>query len=542
MKKAFTLVELIAVITILALITVLGITFLLNNVNNSEIKISESMEKVIFTANELNMSDEKQYPIKNGNVYCTQIKTLIDNNLLDEELKDPLTNEYIDELIYIKTEIKENLYINSLQNECTEIRSYIDLTLNGAEPELVTGMIAVDILEDKKVVTVDLNSKWYDYANKDWANVVLVTDATRSKYQNSSPGTEVLKQDILAYYVWVPRYEYQNELDISSQQINFVNKYSTKNTSNVLGEWNTPTAFTLNNQEVNGFWTAKYDISSTQVDNTEVKGTDSFNCTTTDCDFINTMRIIENDNPVINREDTNINTAINNMNNSTNSFGLSNDSQSLLLTDQLEAIKILTNTVYASNESIITTEIPFARTKESNTDNVSGIYDLNLTNFLDKSEIIYNSDNDKINSFDFMNNNLVLEEELPVSGVTILGGNYYPPNANKLGLVNGVFYQSISGQVMAISTDGSDITHRIIDSSSLSLFCIVGSVDAITGEYTILYSCEEKDILYLSYNNPQVLELKILVQNVFGNEDRISMLFEIHGAYNQTVRNVIYAN
>ena len=50
---------------------------------------------------------------------------------------------------------------------------------------------------------------WYDYTNKKWANAILVTETNRATYQSATAGTEINDLDILAYYVWIPRYKYK---------------------------------------------------------------------------------------------------------------------------------------------------------------------------------------------------------------------------------------------------------------------------------------------------------------------------------------------
>ncbi len=76
-------------------------------------------------------------------------------------------------------------------------------------PELDTGMIPVVIANDGTVTTVSKDdSNWYDYSSKKWANVVLVNSSSRSNYLNTT-GVTIPEDNILAYYVWIPRYKYK---------------------------------------------------------------------------------------------------------------------------------------------------------------------------------------------------------------------------------------------------------------------------------------------------------------------------------------------
>ena len=48
---------------------------------------------------------------------------------------------------------------------------------------------------------------WYDYGDKQWANAVTVQNP--SKYTNAATGTEVDNNDVLGYWVYIPRYAYE---------------------------------------------------------------------------------------------------------------------------------------------------------------------------------------------------------------------------------------------------------------------------------------------------------------------------------------------
>lgn len=78
-----------------------------------------------------------------------------------------------------------------------------------SKPDIKDGMIPVVISSNGITSTVSENdASWYNYNNQEWANMVLVSDSSRSTYQNTS-GVVVSEDDILAYYVWIPRYKYR---------------------------------------------------------------------------------------------------------------------------------------------------------------------------------------------------------------------------------------------------------------------------------------------------------------------------------------------
>lgn len=86
---------------------------------------------------------------------------------------------------------------------------------SGANPPILAdGMIPIyydtDELSWAKADETNLSSAyyWYDYLEQRWANVALVKEGTRSKYQLAEPGTLINSNDIIGMYVWIPCYEY----------------------------------------------------------------------------------------------------------------------------------------------------------------------------------------------------------------------------------------------------------------------------------------------------------------------------------------------
>ena len=130
-------------------------------------------------------------------------------------------------------------------------------------------------------------SNWYDYGNQKWANAVMVTNDTRDKYMKASLGTTIPENDILAYYVWIPRYKYKlfnakYESGKASQLIEVTFENGTRTTGTVTctygsngvetcqnkanGNWYTHPAFTMinasgNKTELKGIWVGKFEVS-----------------------------------------------------------------------------------------------------------------------------------------------------------------------------------------------------------------------------------------------------------------------------------------
>ena len=113
--------------------------------------------------------------------------------------------------------------LSSLSGETvdTNIWTQIDM-LDASEPaipELDEGMIPVTIANDGTVTTISSGDPdWYNYGNKQWANAVLINDSSRNNYKNTT-GKTVNQSDILAYYVWIPRYAYKIPESVTCSEI-----------------------------------------------------------------------------------------------------------------------------------------------------------------------------------------------------------------------------------------------------------------------------------------------------------------------------------
>ena len=171
-------------------------------------------------------------------------------------------------------------------------------------PELTDALIPVVYNETTSTwVKADIESStstygWYDYDQKKWANAVLVSSTNRSTYKSATAGTTIAEEDILAFYVWIPRFKYKvwninkkimNEdnyvykaytegIDIvfedgasSTGTISCTYSYaapsSTAGSPNETctgsnGDYYTHPAFTFGTQELLGFWMGKFELSS----------------------------------------------------------------------------------------------------------------------------------------------------------------------------------------------------------------------------------------------------------------------------------------
>ena len=170
------------------------------------------------------------------------------------------------------TETMNQPFNLSLNGECTdEAKAYSESILNGAAPELDDGMIPVVIDNSGSETTIKTISKndsnWYNYESKKWANVVLTTSSSRSKYLDTTD-VVVSESDILAYLVWIPRYKYKIWTTTTSSEgseqtidIIFEDKTTTKSTGTTVGSYRTHPAFTFGDTELNGIWVGKFETT-----------------------------------------------------------------------------------------------------------------------------------------------------------------------------------------------------------------------------------------------------------------------------------------
>ena len=156
-------------------------------------------------------------------------------------------------------------------------------------PVLAEGMIPITY-DGNKWVKVDkygTYNNWYDYGNQKWANAVMVTSTKRETYMNADVGITIPENDILAYYVWIPRYKYKlfnatYASGTTEQLIDVVFENGTSTTGTVTctyasngaetcqnkanGNWYTHPAFTMinasgNKTEYKGIWVGKFETT-----------------------------------------------------------------------------------------------------------------------------------------------------------------------------------------------------------------------------------------------------------------------------------------
>ena len=168
---------------------------------------------------------------------------------------------------------------------CLTDKQKLDEDPTGANrPVLAEGMIPITY-DGNNWIKADVYgayNNWYDYGNQKWANAVMVTSAKRETYMNADVGTTIPENDILAYYVWIPRYKYKlfnatYASGTSAQVIDVTFENGTSTTGIVTcsydpsgnetcqnkanGNWYTHPAFTFGDTELKGIWAGKFETT-----------------------------------------------------------------------------------------------------------------------------------------------------------------------------------------------------------------------------------------------------------------------------------------
>lgn len=185
---------------------------------------------------------------------------------------------------------KDTIHFDENQQEFSSTITIVTgpLDKSGANaPVLADGMIPVyydnGVWKKADQENMKKANQWYDYDSKMWANAVMVSSSTRSTYKSADLGTEISMNDILAFYVWIPRYKYTifnanyTSSSVSAQQIEITfesgtattgnvtctqNSYGKQTCSNVaLGNTYTHSAFTFGSTSLQGMWVAKFNLA-----------------------------------------------------------------------------------------------------------------------------------------------------------------------------------------------------------------------------------------------------------------------------------------
>ena len=228
-------------------------------------------------------------------------------------------------------------------------------------PILASNMIPVyydetsDVWKKADIVNKDIETRWYNYNYRMWANAVTVKDTNRQIYLNATPGTVIPMDDITTMWVWIPRF---NAVTPSGYNGGTQAKPNAIDVTFVKQNEIAIDAFTFGDKELSGFWYGKFEISHTTLASNKTKN--NLGCTNETCSNANGIIIKPNVNSLRNNNVSNLFFASRSMEKSENSFGFVSSEVDTHMSKNNEwgAVAYLTQSIYGRCTSSTTcTEI-----------------------------------------------------------------------------------------------------------------------------------------------------------------------------------------
>ena len=286
-KNGFTLIELLAVVVILAVIALIATPLILGIINDARKGAFKNTAYGILEAGKFTYTSAI---VKTGEIDSTAF-TYVDGvetsnpsgRKLEYKGEKPQSGTVVLNsegkmaiAIYNGSYCAEKDYddveVTISQKTEAECQVIFNADLSGASvPVLSTNMIPIK-WDGAKWIKADVNNvlgtkQWYDYNAYQWANVALVSEASRAGYVSAAAGVEVNEANVMAYLVWVPRYKYKlfnvAATVMAAQKIDvvFENKTRTKSNGSANGEYLTHPAFTFGTTELDGIWVGKFETT-----------------------------------------------------------------------------------------------------------------------------------------------------------------------------------------------------------------------------------------------------------------------------------------
>lgn len=277
MKKGFTVIELLAVIVILAIIACISIPIIVNIVEKTREKVAiESIARIVNISEKYRVNKMMDYEMQEETIDLTGdtlkytgAKPEIGILTFDKQGKTAVLAKYGKYCIAKNFEEEEpKVVVNEICE--TKIR-YKESILNGADPILKDELIPVLIEKDGTVRRAHIGKKWYSYENKEWANAIIL----KNEEKQYKAGDIIPENEIESYFVWIPKYRYKiwnldrytvsENIEEKLQSISI--KFGLKNTEEEIkgecindckkGDYITHPAFLTFNS--NGFWVGKFE-------------------------------------------------------------------------------------------------------------------------------------------------------------------------------------------------------------------------------------------------------------------------------------------
>ena len=195
--------------------------------------------------------------------------TWIDNGL---NSKYTFSNLASNSTYHIKVRVKNSINLEA-ESEMKEERTITPFTPSitptalkyTPDGRLENGLLPI-VHNGTNWEVADISREWYNYGAKQWANAISVSQDVRCKY---TAGKVIEEKDVLAYFVYIPRYEYQlfntGTKTVAPRTINvkFVTSSTPKKNGSTNGSWLTHPAFTFGSDELDGIWVGKFELGGT---------------------------------------------------------------------------------------------------------------------------------------------------------------------------------------------------------------------------------------------------------------------------------------
>ncbi len=160
-----------------------------------------------------------------------------------------------------------NTGLKKSANKTIIVKTAIADTTGANKPTLSNGLVPIKWNGSTWIRADESNkigaNQWYDYNTQMWANAASVT----SDYRNVAVGATIPESAINAYFVWIPRYEYDyvnienyaggNNLQPGQININFIATSKTSPSSN----YKIHPAFTFGSAQLAGIWVGKFETT-----------------------------------------------------------------------------------------------------------------------------------------------------------------------------------------------------------------------------------------------------------------------------------------
>lgn len=188
-KRGFTLVELLAVLVLIAAISLIVFPSIINYINSHKKEISDTTEKIIFSGAALYEDSHKQ-SLWEYKQYCIVLKDIVDQGFLDNPLIDSASGKEVDlnKFVEVTYQYDDTLKINKknykLVDECSNI-PFVCVPANRSN--LTVGSIPTnDYKAGEEYICKVTSEKEYHFLvlNRDGSKLSLIMDSNISKDGN----------------------------------------------------------------------------------------------------------------------------------------------------------------------------------------------------------------------------------------------------------------------------------------------------------------------------------------------------------------------